>query len=209
MKKIFLGLALIAGTFAFAQSTSTSTETTASSTPSKSKIKFGLKAGLNVSNLSNMDMNSKAGFYGGVFVNIPVSKDFSVQPEVLYSATGAKEKGGSNAKLNLEYVSVPVMFQYKALPKFYVEAGPQFNFLMDARLKDNEGSLHLKDATRGFDFGIGLGAGYNFTKNIGVNVRYTAGLSDIVNKSQRYLYGYDRTGSVKNNVFQVGVNYKF
>ncbi len=84
MKKIFLSLTLIAGTFAFAQSTSTSTD---ASTPltSSSKIKFGLKAGLNVSNLSNMDMNSKAGFYGGAFVNIPVSKDFSVQPEVLYS----------------------------------------------------------------------------------------------------------------------------
>lgn len=206
MKKIFPGLALIAGTFVFAQNTST--DATPPST-SSSKIKFGLKAGLNVSNLSNMDLKSKAGFYGGVFMNIPVAKDFSVQPEVLYSNVGAKQKGDSNAKLEIEYISIPVMFQYKVLPNLYVEAGPQFSFLMDARLKDNVGSLHLKDATRGFDFGIGLGAGYDITKNIGVNVRYTAGFSDIVNKSHRYLYGYDRTGSVKNGVFQVGVNYKF
>lgn len=206
MKKIFQGLALIAGTFAFAQSTSTSTDTTTPST-SSSKIKFGLKAGLNVSSLSNINMNSKAGFYGGVFVNIPVAKDFSVQPEVLYSAVGAKEKGGSNAKLNLEYLSVPVMFQYKALPNLYVEAGPQFNFLIDARLKKNASTSALKNATQSFDFGIGLGAGYYFTKNIGVNVRYTAGLSDIV--KTKYQYGYDREGSVKNGVFQVGVNYKF
>ncbi|SIQ09656.1 MULTISPECIES: porin family protein [unclassified Chryseobacterium] len=206
MKKIFLSLTLIAGTFAFAQSTSTSTD---ASTPltSSSKIKFGLKAGLNVSNLSNMDMNSKAGFYGGAFVNIPVSKDFSVQPEVLYSAAGAKEKGGSNAKLNLEYLSVPVMFQYKALPNLYVEAGPQFNFLIDARLKKSASTGALKNATQSFDFGIGLGAGYYFTKNIGINLRYNAGLSDIV--KTKYQYGYDREGSVKNGVFQVGVNYKF
>ncbi|MBB6330177.1 opacity protein-like surface antigen [Chryseobacterium sediminis] len=210
MKKIFLGLALIAGTFAFAQSTSTSTAETTSSAPSSSKIKFGLKAGLNVSTLSNMDMKSKAGFYGGVFVNIPVAKDFAIQPEVLYSAVGAKEKGDSNAKLNLEYISVPVMFQYKALPNFYVEAGPQFNFLMGAELKNDVGSLQLKNATKSFDFGIGLGAGYNITKNIGVNVRYTAGVADIVNaKQQRYLYGYGRPGSVRNSVFQIGVNYKF
>lgn len=206
MKKIFLGLGLIACTFAFAQSTSTSTEATTPST-STSKIKFGLKAGLNVSNLSNMDMNSKAGFYGGVFVNIPVAKDFSIQPEVLYSATGAKEKGVSNAKLNLEYLSVPVMFQYKALPNFYVEAGPQFNFLIDARLKKSESTSLLKNGTQSFDFGIGLGAGYYITKNIGINVRYTAGLSDIV--KTKYHYGYDREGSVRNGVFQVGVNYKF
>ncbi|MDR3025312.1 porin family protein [Chryseobacterium sp.] len=207
MKKIFLGLALIAGTFVFAQNTST--DAAPPSTSSPSKIKFGLKAGLNVSNLSNMDMKSKAGFYGGVFMNIPVAKDFSVQPEVLYSNVGAKQKGDSNAKLEVEYISIPVMFQYKVIPNLYVEAGPQFSFLMDARLKDSVGSLLLKNATRGFDFGIGLGAGYDITKNIGVNVRYTAGLSDIVNKSHRYLYGYDRTGSVKNGVFQVGVNYKF
>lgn len=120
---------------------------------------------------------------------------------------GAKEKGDSNAKLNLEYLSVPVMFQYKALPNLYVEAGPQFNFLIDARLKKSASTSALKNATQSFDFGIGLGAGYYFTKNIGVNVRYTAGLSDIV--KTKYQYGYDREGSVKNGVFQVGVNYKF
>lgn len=205
MKKIFQGLAIIAGTFAFAQSTSTSTEATTPST--SSKIKFGLKAGLNISTLSNMDMKSKAGFYGGVFANIPVAKDFSVQPEVLYSAAGAKGKGDTNTQLNLEYLSVPVMFQYKALPNLYVEAGPQFNFLIDARLKKSASTGAFKNATQSFDFGIGLGAGYYFTKNIGVNVRYTAGLSDIV--KTKYQYGYDREGSVKNGVFQVGINYKF
>lgn len=205
MKKIFLGLAIIAGTFTFAQSTSASTEATTPST--SSKIKFGLKAGLNISTLSNMDMKSKAGFYGGVFANIPVAKDFSVQPEVLYSATGAKGKGDNNTQLNLEYLSVPVMFQYKALPNLYVEAGPQFNFLIDARLKKSASTSLLKNGTQSFDFGIGLGAGYYFTKNIGVNVRYTAGLSDIV--KTKYHYGYDREGSVKNGVFQIGLNYKF
>ena len=57
---------------------------------------------------------------------------------------GAKEKGGSNAKLNLEYLSVPVMFQYKALPNLYVEAGPQFSFLIDARLKKSASTGALK-----------------------------------------------------------------
>ncbi|UTX49438.1 porin family protein [Chryseobacterium sp. MA9] len=204
MKKIFLGLAIITGTFAFAQNTSTDATTPSTSS---SKIKFGLKAGLNVSNLSNMDMNSKAGFYGGVFANIPIAKDFSIQPEALYSATGAKGKGGDETKLNLEYLSVPIMFQYNALPNLYVEAGPQFNFLIDARLKKSASTGAFKSATNSFDFGIGLGAGYYFTKNIGINVRYTAGLSDIV--KTRYQYGYDRTGSVKNSVFQVGINYKF
>ncbi|MET3036556.1 porin family protein [Chryseobacterium sp. NRRL B-14859] len=194
MKKIFLGLALVAGTFAFAQKTST-----ASSSP----VRFGLKAGLNISSVSNSDTNSKAGFYGGVFANIPVAQDFSVQPEVLYSGMGGKAKGNSDVKLNLDYISVPVMFQYNALPNLYLEAGPQFSFLINSKVKYQSNSVDAKDSFKTFDFGLGLGAGYYFTPNIGVNVRYVAGLTDI---AKNRIGGGD---SSKNGVFQVGLAYKF
>ncbi|CAM3026005.1 PorT family protein [Chryseobacterium flavum] len=195
MKKIFLGLALIAGTFTFAQKTSTNT--------SSSPVRFGLKAGLNVSGLSNDAWNSKAGFYGGVFANIPVAQDFSIQPEVLYSGMGAKAESNSDVKLNMDYISVPVMFQYNALPNLYLEAGPQFSFLLSSKLKDNSNSLDVKDGMKTFDFGLGIGAGYYFTPNIGVNVRYVAGLSDTLENRP------NGTNSLKNNVFQVGLAYKF
>ncbi|GEN65913.1 MULTISPECIES: porin family protein [Chryseobacterium] len=196
MKKILLGLALVAGTFTFAQKTSTNTS-------ASSPVRFGLKAGLNVSSLSNGGWNSKAGFYGGVFANIPVAQDFSVQPEVLYSGMGAKAKSNSDVKFNLDYIAVPVMFQYNALPNLYLEAGPQFSFLVSSKLKDNSNSLDVKDGTKSFDFGLGLGAGYYFTPNIGVNVRYVAGLSDVAKDRPS---GSD---SVKNGAFQVGLAYKF
>ncbi|MDM1555073.1 porin family protein [Chryseobacterium indologenes] len=193
MKKILFGLALVAGTFSFAQKTSSNTG---------SPVRFGVKAGLNVSTVSNYNANSKAGFYGGLFATIPVAQDFSVQPEVLYSGMGAKSKYDSSDKINLDYIAVPVMFQYNALPNLYLEAGPQFGFLVSAKAKDNNGSLDIKDGLKTFDFGLGLGAGYYFTPNIGVNVRYVAGLTDIVK---------DRIGgdSAKNGVFQVGLAYKF
>ncbi|AKK74174.1 opacity protein [Chryseobacterium gallinarum] len=194
MKKIFLGLALTAGTLAFAQKTSTNT--------ASSPVRFGLKAGLNISSVSNSDMNSKAGFYGGVFANIPVAQDFSVQPEVLYSGMGAKAKANSDVKLNLDYIAVPVMFQYNALPNLYLEAGPQFSFLINSKVKYPSGSIDAKDAHKTFDFGLGLGAGYYFTPNIGVNVRYVAGLTDIAKNR----IGGD---SSKNGVFQLGLAYKF
>ena len=195
MKKILFGLALVAGTFSFAQKTS-------SNTASSSPVRFGIKAGLNVSTVSNYNANSKAGFYGDLFATIPVAQDFSVQPEVLYSGMGAKSKYDSSDKINLDYIAVPVMFQYNALPNLYLEAGPQFGFLVSAKAKDNNGSLDIKDGLKTFDFGLGLGAGYYFTPNIGVNVRYVAGLTDIVK---------DRIGgdSAKNGAFQVGLAYKF
>lgn len=194
MKKIFLGLALVAGTFAFSQKTSTSTA-------SASPVRFGVKAGLNISTISNSDLNSKAGFYGGVFANIPVAQDFSVQPEVLYSGMGGKYKGNSDVKLNTDYIAVPVMLQYNLIPNLYVEAGPQFGFLVSAKGKSNGASVDVKDNLKTFDFGIGLGAGYYFTQNIGVNLRYTAGLSDVPKNNNG--------DAARNGVFQIGLAYKF
>ncbi|MGV2450778.1 MULTISPECIES: porin family protein [Chryseobacterium] len=197
MKKIFLGLALVAGTFAFSQKTSTST---ASSSP----VRFGVKAGLNISTLTENDFNSKAGFYGGLFANIPVAQDFSFQPEVLYNGMGAKIKGTNDIKVNLDYISVPLMLQYNALPNLYLEAGPQFSFLINSKLKADSNSADAKDLFKGFDFGIGLGAGYYFTDNIGITARYVAGLTDVA--KDRPDLSEDKA---KNGVFQVGLAYKF
>ncbi|MEY8760126.1 porin family protein [Chryseobacterium tongliaoense] len=184
MKKLFLGLAIVAGSFTFAQ-------------------KFGVKAGLNVSTISGGDSKAKAGFYGGAFMNLPIASTFSIQPEILYNGVGAKADGNDDLKVNLSYISVPVMFQYNATPKFYLEAGPQFSFLVDSKFKYQSVSVSGNDYIKGFDFGIGLGAGYYFTDNIGVTARYVAGVIDIAKETG----GVQADG--KNNVFQVGLAYKF
>jgi len=192
MKKIFLGLAITAGTFSFAQE-----KAAASASP----VKFGVKAGLNVSSINDNDSKAKAGFYGGFFANIPVASSFSVQPEVLYNGMGAKDKTYSSVKLNLDYISVPVMVQYNVLPDLYVEAGPQFSFAISQKLKGDGGSVDVDQAFKGFDLGLGLGAGYYFGQKFGITARYVAGLTDIAENN---------TGdAVRNGVFQFGVAYKF
>lgn len=63
MKKMFLGLSIVASSFAFSQ-------------------QFGIKGGMNVSSISDDgydDTKSKVGYYGGVFVNIPASESFSIR----------------------------------------------------------------------------------------------------------------------------------
>ena len=211
MKKLFLGLGLVAGTFAFAQTSPT----------------FGIKGGMNVSSLSKdgglEDQGSKIGFNGGIFLNAPISEQFSIQPEVLYNNLGSKvtvtevNLGNDNYSAeyarHLDYISVPVMAQFMATPNFYIEAGPQFSFLVDARDKykntkngsteDAESYSLDKDNFKNFDFGLGLGIGYYFTPQIGINARYTAGLTDI------YKSNSESRDNVKNNVFQVGLNFKF
>ncbi|SHF75192.1 porin family protein [Chryseobacterium vrystaatense] len=210
MKKLILGLAVTASSLAFAQQTPTS---------SSNPVTFGVKGGMNVSSLSKDegldDQKSKIGFNAGVFANIPIAESFSVQPEVLYSQYGAKSDytlfgTKYSASSKLDYIAVPVMFQYNLIPNLYVEAGPEFGFMVSAKNKvKNESngnsttSDDYKDNLKTFNFGIGLGAGYYFTQNFGITARYVAGLTDVAKDRPS---GSDAT---KNNLFQVGLAYKF
>ncbi|WP_332019430.1 porin family protein [Kaistella sp.] len=208
MKKLFLGAAIAMSSLTFAQ-------------------QFGIKAGMNVSSLSTdselSDQASKIGFNAGVFMNAPIAENFSIQPELLYNNLGSKvtltetEIGGTTYRneyaRHLDYITVPVMFQYNATPSFYLEAGPEFGFMVSARDKykstENgtpqnvfESDLDTDDFNK-FNFGVGLGAGYYFTPNVGLTARYVAGFTDIAKDRPS---GSD---AVKNNVFQVGLAYKF
>ncbi|HBV14454.1 porin family protein [Chryseobacterium carnipullorum] len=208
MKKLILGLAVTASSLAFAQQTPTT---------SSNPVTFGVKGGMNVSSLSKDegldDQKSKIGFNAGVFANIPIAESFSVQPEVLYSQYGEKSDytllgNKYSASTKLDYIAVPVMFQYNLIPNLFVEAGPEFGFLVSAKNKfKNESngnsttSDNFKDQLQTFNFGIGLGAGYYFTPNLGITARYVAGVTDIFK---------DNSGdAVRNNTFQVGLAYKF
>lgn len=199
MKKLFLGLSIAASSLVFSQ-------------------QFGIKGGMNVSTISDEgfdDTKSKVGYYGGVFMNVPVSESFSIQPEVLYNNLGSKVSytvSGTtySSTLNLDYVAVPVMFQYKATPQFYLEAGPEFGFLVSADSKttwnNSTSTAELdKDNFNNFNMGVGLGAGFDITKNVGINARYVAGFSDVTKPSS----DPSTNAKNKNNTFQVGLNFKF
>jgi opacity protein-like surface antigen len=179
---------------------------------------FGIKGGMNISSISDDgydDTKSKVGYYGGVFVNIPASESFSIQPEVIYNNLGSEVKGtilgnSYSRKLNLNYITVPVMFQYKATPQFYLEAGPEFGFLVSADSKttwnNSTSTAELdKDNFNNFNMGVGLGAGFDITKNVGINARYVAGFSDVTKPSS----DPSTNAKNKNNTFQVGLNFKF
>jgi len=205
-------------------------------TKNSSPVTFGVKAGLNASTLSKADQYDndqkiKPGFNAGVFVNIPVAEKFSIQPEILFNQVGSKTEERDefyinsdryrrevNYKKTLNYITVPVMLQYNILPQLYVEAGPEFGFLLggkdkgDITMTRNSGNTTVtetsnfsgkivKDLYSTFNFGIGIGAGYYFTQNFGVTARFTAGVTDI--------YKHNSGDAIRNNVFQVGVAYKF
>ena len=163
-------------------------------------VKFGAKAGLNMSNWGGDagDASMKIGFQVGGFAEIKVSDKFAIQPELVYSALGTKTEDGS---INTNYLNIPVMAKYFVAKGFSLEAGPQLGFLMSAKAKANGESADIKDTFESIDFGLNFGAGYDVTENINLGVRYSAGLSNIMKDS----------GDIKvnNSNIAIAIGYKF
>src|ERR1700733_15049765 len=84
-------------------------------TPVENKLtpKFGIKGGLNLSNMYVRDVsdeNMKVGWNAGIYAKIPLTTGFSIQPELYYTDKGAKEtynnfiQGSGEYRFNLNYV---------------------------------------------------------------------------------------------------------
>lgn len=181
-------------------------------------ITFGAKAGLNLATITGdlEDIKSRTSFHVGGMAIIAISEEFAVQPELLYSGQGAKYDGFT---LALDYLYVPILAKYFVTEEFSLEAGPQFGYLLSAKLKEdssnNNGgggnvntperraeSVDVKDSVKSFDFGLNIGASYLIDSNINVSARYFLGLANGNDLD-------DSFGDFKNSVFQLSVGYFF
>ena len=168
-------------------------------------VNIGIKAGLNLYNIHNdnsVEYDTKAGFLAGLMGHIHLAKQFAIQPEILYSAQGAKyTNAGTETKIKLGYINVPVMLQYMFDNGFRIQAGPQVGFLINAKAETNDVDTDIKDDLKTVDFALGAGVGYvHPPSGWGVDARYNLGLSNI-----------NENSSVKstNRGFQLSIFYLF
>lgn len=192
------------------------------------EIRFGAKAGVNLASIGGEDvedLDGRTSFHVGGLVEIPISEKFAIQPELLYSAQGAKREDffmGTTYKdkLKLDYINIPIMAKYYVVDGLSIEAGPQFGILISAKGEtemseggDSEShSEDLKDSFKTLDIGLGLGAAYRLNNGIFFSARYIFGVSDIT-EDEEYDLGFgmvvvDRSKS-HNNVFQISAGYSF
>ena len=168
-------------------------------------VNIGIKGGLNIYNI-NRDNGPKydnlLGFNLGLIGHVHLAKQLAFQPEIVYSAQGAKlTTAGVQTKIQLGYINVPLMLQYMFDNGFRLQAGPQVGFLVNAKSKTPNSTIDIKNNLKKVDFGLGAGIGYvNPATNFGIDARYNLGLSNI-----------DENTSVKssNRGFQVGAFYLF
>lgn len=168
-------------------------------------VNIGIKGGLNsytIGGDDTEDVNSKLGFNLGLLGHIHLSERFGLQPEIVYSTQGAKANDGNgDLKLNLDYINVPVLFQYMYDNGFRIHAGPQLGFLTSAKAKGDGVSVDIKDSFNSIDFALSIGASYvDPSSGFGVDARYNHGISNI---------NEDDSSKAFNRGFQVGVFYLF
>lgn len=178
---------------------------------------FGIKGGLNISNfIVNEEVaarNIKGGVHGGVFVKIPVTDFFAVQPEVLFTSKGAKyEVGTIDGEVRLNYLEVPVLAVINIGP-FNVHAGPYWSYLINTkyRYEQADNAIVVEDSQKSFfkDFEFGLAAGLGIEiDRVHVGARYNFGLSKIEEPFQVGMVNVDNI-DLKNSVLQLYAGFSF
>ncbi|MDN3688983.1 porin family protein [Cyclobacterium jeungdonense] len=168
-------------------------------------VNFGIKGGVNsytIKGDNTAGFDSKTSFHIGLIGHIHMANQFALQPELVYSVQGAQNGvAGQDVELDLNYVNVPLLFQYMFDNGFRLQAGPQLGFLASAKSGVNDNKTDVTDNFESMDLGLGVGASYvNPATNFGVDVRYNMGLSNI-----------NKTGNANyyNRGFQAGVFYLF
>lgn len=156
-------------------------------------IKYGIKVGVNLSNMSN-DMtfdpafSMGTGFQVGALINfhwgqrtassLPGTGIWGLQPELLFSNQVIKSDGGD---IKLNYIKMPIMFKIYPLSRLSIEFGPEISYLISSSpesLEFYDAKIKVGDC-KGFDFGAGVGLAYEFKCGLMFGARYSMGFTNL------------------------------
>ncbi|MDE6808185.1 MAG: porin family protein [Prevotella sp.] len=201
MKKIIISLVAIVAMYA---------------TPSMAQLNFGVKGGLNVTNMSidhsTLEKSNHAGFFIGPTAKFKLPLiGLGFDAAVLYDQRDAKVNRES---ITQKSINVPINLRYTLglgdLAGVYFAAGPQFGFNMGNKIfdiKSTTENLSLKKS----NFSINLGAGVRLIKHIEIGVLYNiacgkTGELNPINTTADVLLG---SSDIKTNAWQISAAYYF
>lgn len=182
-------------------------------------IKFGIKGGLNISDIikddgnNNFETKTKPGFNAGVTLEIPLIAGLAFTPEVLYAQKGYKltYSGGTEFTQTTNFIDVPILASFKLGSSFNIVAGPQVSFLLSTKNKFETGfgtveETRVEDDSDRFKkslVGGVIGFRYDVNQKFDIHGRYAL---DFQKNNEN---GTTSTPEYRNQVFSVGVGIKF
>lgn len=170
------------------------------------------RAGVNMSKLDDYN-KMKFGYNFGIEMEYQMTEQLSLSAALMYSDQGGKDdEDGMKVTLDIDYVNVPIMFNYyvapEVLPGLAVKAGVQPAFRTKTTVKADGikidvdelfNLMGLPNSTMSkFMFSVPVGLSYEF-RNFVLDARYNIGISDM----------FKGEGKMRNNVIQVTLGYKF
>ena len=191
--------------------------------------KFGIKGGLNLATITGdftEGINPRLSGHIGIFVNYEFSDKLSFQPELLYSSQGFRfntdlafiESGSPSGNetdftsvLRQNYISIPIIAQFRLSDRIALEFGPQIAFLLNEAtvIKNFDGidaqNLNERESRSGnfrLDYGAAVGFLIDITEALSISPRLFLGLRNLTN---------GQIGDPENNnlVLQLSMNYTF
>jgi len=155
---------------------------------------FGVVAGVNnaqmpISGVSNSGM---WGFTGGAAYHHDFALGFAIQPELVYDTKGTdwvSEDFKNNIRVG--YVELPVQLQWGpdlVLFRPYFFAEPFIGLAVAGRFNDQattllSGNMKMSDMKSAFEYGIGVGIGFDFARHFQLSAKYYWNLEEFDYKS--------------------------
>jgi hypothetical protein len=190
----------------------------ATAASAQDRIKFGVKAGVNLSDIikgdgnNNFDTKVKTGFNAGVTVEIPLIAGLAFTPEVLYSQKGYKLTSSiGEFRQTTSFIDVPILASFRLGSSFNIVAGPQVSFLLSTKNKfiNGYGSVEQTNVENDSDrfkkslVGGVIGFRYDVNDKFDIHGRYAL---DFQKNNEN---GTSNTPEFRNQVFSLGVGVKF
>ena len=139
-------------------------------------LKFGVKAGLNITKMSFskdvIDSDNKTGFFVGPVVKLSLPAGFGADIAALYDERSADVTGvgtstsytsstATTETIKQKSLQIPLNLRYNiglgSMAAVYLAAGPQFGFPVSDKVYETKvGEYRLKDASLSVNFGAGL-----------------------------------------------------
>jgi len=150
---------------------------------------IGIKGGANIIKIDGRSFKDefRYGYHLGGFMELGLGNGLSINPEVLFNQYSTTVDSNFNhiyqnvlnpsyqSHVKLNYLSIPIILNYKLIGPISLQAGPQFGILID---KNKTLLQNGASAFKNGDFSLLAGAQVKFG-GIRVNGRYVIGLSNI------------------------------
>lgn len=178
---------------------------------------YGVMFGVNSSNkrLSKKELgkeiyDSKTTLNLNAFIEYKSKSFWGISIEPGFIQKGSKEnfysfEEGEFDYSQLNYIQVPLLAELFATEKLYFSIGPEFSYLLSAKMKSGDSKIDITDIyDKRFELSGIMGLNYKIFKKFDIGIRYSHGLTRILE------LGSTHNGQAKeyNKYFQFLIKYR-